>query len=96
MQPTMWKPCVAPNSQEEQIVNKIRKAKLFVFLRQHRHEVFDKALTCREASLSAQSEKQFLPVQGADIAYGFAQFAGADHAAHDLTGACFGQGRHEL
>src|SRR5260370_33154369 len=39
MQPAMWKPSVALSPQEEQIVKKIRKAKLFVFLRQHRHEL---------------------------------------------------------
>ena len=43
MQPEMWKPPVELNKQEEQIVKKIRKAKLFVFLRQHRHELLDEA-----------------------------------------------------
>ncbi len=43
MQPALWKPPVTLNPQEEQIVHKIRKAKLFVFLRQHRHELFDEA-----------------------------------------------------
>jgi hypothetical protein len=34
---------VALTQQEEHMVKKIRKAKLFVFLRQHRHELFDEA-----------------------------------------------------
>jgi hypothetical protein len=37
MQPLRWHPPVAFSIQEEQIVQRIRKAKLFVFLRQHRH-----------------------------------------------------------
>ncbi|MEO8955055.1 MAG: hypothetical protein ABI396_11260 [Ktedonobacteraceae bacterium] len=43
MQPAMWKPSGALSPQEEQIVHKIRKAKLFVFLRKPRHELFDEA-----------------------------------------------------
>ena len=43
MQPAMWKPSGALSQQEEQIVHKIRKAKLFVFLRKPRHELFDEA-----------------------------------------------------
>ncbi|BCL79169.1 hypothetical protein ccbrp13_16340 [Ktedonobacteria bacterium brp13] len=37
MQPAMWKPSGALSQQEEQIVHKIQKAKLFVFLRKPRH-----------------------------------------------------------
>lgn len=44
MQPSLWQPPVELSNQEELIVKKIRKAKLFVFLRQHRHELFDEAL----------------------------------------------------
>ena len=43
MQPSPWQPPVELSKQEEQIVKKIRKAKLFVFLRQHRHELLDEA-----------------------------------------------------
>jgi transposase len=43
MQPSYWQPSVELSTQEEAIVKKIRKAKLFVFLREHRHELFDEA-----------------------------------------------------
>jgi hypothetical protein len=43
MQPAIWKPPVTLSPQEEQIVHKTRKAKLFVFLRHHRHDLFDEA-----------------------------------------------------
>lgn len=43
MRPSIWQPSLELSAQEEQIVKRIRKAKLFVFLRQHRHELFDEA-----------------------------------------------------
>ena len=43
MQPVTWIPPSELSQQEEQIVKRIRKAKLFIFLRQHRHELFDEA-----------------------------------------------------
>lgn len=43
MQPAHWQPPVELSAQEEQIVKRIRKAKLFVFLRKLRHELFDEA-----------------------------------------------------
>jgi hypothetical protein len=62
MQPAMWKPPVALSQQEEQIVNKIRKAKLFVFLRQHRHELFDETFQEELASLYRKVERGHPPV----------------------------------
>ena len=43
MQPPLWQPSVELSKQEERIMKRIRKAKLFVFLRQHRHELLDEA-----------------------------------------------------
>ena len=43
MQPSLWQPPVELSGQEEHTVKRIRKAKLFVFLRQHRHELLDEA-----------------------------------------------------
>ena len=56
MQPILWQPPVALSEQEEQIVKKIRKAKLFVFLRQHRHELLDEAFQQELASLYRKAE----------------------------------------
>lgn len=41
MQPLRWQPPGEFSIQEEQIVRRIRKAKLFVFLRQDRHILLD-------------------------------------------------------
>jgi hypothetical protein len=57
MQPELWKPPVELSQQEEQIVKKIRKAKLFVFLRQHRHELLDEAFQEELASLYRKAER---------------------------------------
>ena len=39
-----WSPPVVLSKREEQIVRGCKKAKLFVFLRQYRHELFDEAI----------------------------------------------------
>src|SRR3989442_271992 len=62
MQPKMWKPPVALSQQEEQIVKKVRKAKLFVFLREHRQELFDEAFQEELASLYRKAERGQPPV----------------------------------
>ncbi len=68
MRPALWKPPIALTQQEEQIVKKIRKAKLFVFLRQHRHELFDEAFQQELASLYRKAERGQPPVTPAVLA----------------------------
>jgi hypothetical protein len=64
----MWSPEVTLSQQEEQIVKKIRKAKLFVFLRYHRHELFDKAFQEELARLYRKTERGQPPVSPAVLA----------------------------
>ena len=68
MQPMVWKPEVPLGPQEEQIVKKIRKAKLFVFLRQHRHEIFDEVFQEELAGLYRKTERGQPPVSPAVLA----------------------------
>src|SRR2546430_1561393 len=68
MQPEMWKPPVELSKQEEQIVKKIRKAKLFVFLREHRHELLDEALQQELANLYRKAERGHPPIAPAMLA----------------------------
>src|SRR6266496_4697075 len=68
MQPEMWKPPVELSQQEEQIVKKIRKAKLFVFLREHRHELLDEALQQELANLYRPAERGQPPIAPAQLA----------------------------
>src|SRR5438034_1030420 len=50
MRPTTWRPAVELSETERTIVKQIRRAKLFVWLREHRHELFDERF---QAELSA-------------------------------------------
>jgi hypothetical protein len=68
MQPSLWQPPVELSEQEEQIVKRIRKAKLFVFLRQHRHELFDEAFQQELATLYRPAERGQPPVAPAMLA----------------------------
>ena len=68
MQPSLWQPPVELSEQEEQIVKKIRKAKLFIFLREHRHELFDEAFQHELASLYRKAERGQPPVAPAMLA----------------------------
>jgi len=43
MQPPVWTPAVELSPAEQQIIKRIKRAKLFVFLRQHRQTLFDDA-----------------------------------------------------
>ena len=51
MRPSLWQPSVELSTQEERIMKRIRKAKLFAFLRQHRHESLDEAFQQELANL---------------------------------------------
>src|SRR3989442_10401169 len=68
MHPIFWQPPVELSEQEEQIVKKIRKAKLFVFLRHHRHELLDEAFQQELANLYRKTERGRPPVAPAMLA----------------------------
>ncbi len=68
MQPPSWQPPVELSEQEEHIVNRVRKAKLFVFLRQHRHELFNEAFQQELANLYRPAERGQPPIAPAMLA----------------------------
>ena len=68
MQPAIWKPPIELNTQEELVLGRIRRAKLFVFLRHHRHELFDEAFQRELASLYRASERGHPPIAPAQLA----------------------------
>ena len=41
MRPGVWQPPVEPSRLEREVIKRIKRAKLFVWLREHRHELFD-------------------------------------------------------
>ena len=68
MQPFYWCPSVILSAQEEQIAQRIRRAKLFVFLRHHRHDLFDEAFQQELASLYRLSKRGHPPIAPAQLA----------------------------
>ena len=68
MQPTCWRPPIELSAAEQRIVQQIRRAKLFVFLRLYRHEIFDDDFQQELASLYQQSLRGQPPVPPALLA----------------------------
>lgn len=68
MQPRFWAPPVELSAKEEQVVKRIRKAKLFVFLRKYRHQIFDEAFQQELATLYQDSNRGQPPVTPALLA----------------------------
>ena len=68
MRPLSWHPPVEPSAAEQAILKRIRRAKLFVFLRQHRHELFDEAFQAELATLYQDSPLGQPPIAPARLA----------------------------
>src|SRR4051812_10743794 len=68
MQPPFWQPSVELSAQEEQIVARIRRAKLFVFLRHHRHELINELFQRELATLYRPSKRGHPPISPAQLA----------------------------
>jgi hypothetical protein len=68
MRPSAWHPPVEPSRGEQTIITRIKRAKLFVFLRYHRHELFDDAFQEELATLYAPSSRGQPPVAPAQLA----------------------------
>ena len=68
MRPVSWRPPVELSPAEQQIVKRIRRAKLFVLLRQCRHELFSEEFQAELAELYADSPKGQPPVAPAQLA----------------------------
>lgn len=68
MQPFHWHPSVALSVQEERVAQKIRRAKLFVFLRHHRHELFTESFQQELANLYRPSRRGHPPIAPAQLA----------------------------
>src|SRR5262244_1441528 len=68
MRPMLWQPPVALSPEEQSIVGRIRRAKLFVFLRERRHELFSEAFQAELAALYADSPLGQPPIAPAQLA----------------------------
>jgi hypothetical protein len=68
MQPSLWQPPIELSIKEESIIKRIKRAKLFVFLRKPRPELFDQAFQQELASLYRKAERGQPPVAPAVLA----------------------------
>jgi hypothetical protein len=62
MRPAQWEPPIELSATEQVIVKRIRRAKLFIFLRESRHDIFDRAFQEELASLYQDSVRGQPPV----------------------------------
>jgi transposase len=68
MRPAFWHPPVPPTPAEQAIIKRIRRAKLFVFLREQRHELFSDAFQAELATLYQDSPLGQPPIPPAQLA----------------------------
>src|SRR2546425_3854841 len=68
MQPTFWQPPIEPSATEQAVIKRIRRAKLFVFLREHRHEIFNGAFQEELSGQYRDSKRGQPPIPPAQLA----------------------------
>jgi Transposase DDE domain/Transposase domain (DUF772) len=68
VRPVLWRPPVELAPAEQQIVNRVRRARLFVLLRQRRHELFSEQFQAELAGVYVDSAKGQPPVAPAQLA----------------------------
>src|SRR5438477_11219802 len=68
LRPPLWQPSVALSPLEQTIMKRIKRAKLFVFLRQHRHTLFDSAFQDELATIYKDAPQGQPPIPPAQLA----------------------------
>jgi hypothetical protein len=68
VRPVVWRPPAEPSPAELAVIKAVRRAKLFVFLRLHRHELFDEQFQAELAQAYVDSPKGQPPVPPAELA----------------------------
>jgi IS5 family transposase len=69
MQPSLWQPPIELSTTEQAIMKRIKRAKLLVFLRKHRHELLDEAFQQELATLYQASKRGQPPIPPAQLAF---------------------------
>ena len=90
MRPEVWRPPVEPSPAERAVIKAVRRAKLLVFLREHRHELFDEQFQAELAGAYVDSAKGQPPVPPARLALATALPSGCPGVpiAASKTGPC--------
>jgi Transposase DDE domain/Transposase domain (DUF772) len=68
VRPVVWSPPAEPSPAEQAVIKAVRRARLFVFLREHRHELLDEEFQAELAETYADSPKGQPPVPPARLA----------------------------
>jgi hypothetical protein len=68
MRPQLWRPPMEPSPEEQTVMRLIKRAKLFVFLRNHRHEIFDEQFQEELSEIYRESKLGRPPVPPARLA----------------------------
>ncbi len=68
VRPVVWRPPAEPSAAELAVIKAVRRGKLFVFLRLHRHELFDEPFQAELAQAYVDSPKGQPPVPPARLA----------------------------
>lgn len=68
MRPRLWCPPIELSPLEQSIIKRIKKAKLFTFLRIERHELFDESFQEELAKMYAAQPKGYPPIPPAQLA----------------------------
>src|SRR5262245_40189130 len=68
MRPPLWQPSVDLSPVEQTIMKRIKRAKLFVFLRQHRHTLFDATFQDELATIYRDAPQGQPPIPPAQLA----------------------------
>jgi transposase len=68
VRPVVWRPPVEPSPAEQAVIKAVRRARLFVFLREHRHELLDEEFQSELAETYVDSPKGQPPVPPARLA----------------------------
>jgi hypothetical protein len=96
MRPELWRPPVEPSPAEQTIMRLVRRAKLFVFLRQHRHELLDEAFQAELARAYVDSPKGQPPVPPAQLALALILQAYTGASDDEVIEACVMDRRWQL
>src|SRR5215470_3257670 len=68
MRPSIWQPPVETSAAEDLIIKRVKRAKLFIFLRRHRHQIFTPEFQIELAGIYKDSPPGQPPVEPAMLA----------------------------
>ncbi len=68
MRPSQWHPPIELSNKEKKVVKRIRRAKLFIFLREMRHELFDEEFQTELGTIFKESTVGKSPIPPAKLA----------------------------